>query len=436
MISLSEYLQNDVFEALSPEDKERKLVHKEIKNIINTKYRVKKIEISDEKNEDGKYVVFVPKGECEYLGDDETLEDELFVWGDFGSTASFSINGKVKNLKSLKGGPTRVGWNYEIHGGNLASLDYIASEIGRKLLIDHVNVEYLLGAEDIEVKDISILGAPIHTLKGLPHGVKNLEIIDCNELVDFKGCPSIINGNLIIKKCTQLKNLKGCPSTIQGDFIVSACGIETLDEGPKNVGGEAQIRGCNDLGDIDINIKAKTYFIDNNTKRDAAIANQKAAAEAVKGAKISSAELAYKVNGTPVPFLTPDQFAQNLGFDNVDALLNSNHPILNQYIVTSYRNCISITQGSRAKKYYDDSFRIYTLPNLNGWEDSSTARKDAESNGIKDRSSSGAWNKYKYHVTAGKFKTEVPILLKKYNGKRSTGELQFRSIDSETVKEI
>lgn len=383
MISLSEYL----FEAAGL-DKETKAKHKEIKAFLKDNYRAKTLEISDTPNEDGKFVVTVRKGEIEFIGKGESLVNDLFVWGSLDGSASFIIGDKC-NITSLAGGPSAVGWNYSIMGGNpkLKSLEGIATNIGRKLFIGNCEgLDSLEGCEEVDAKDIEIVGAQIEDLQGLPKRVMGkLRIADCNKLKNLKGCPQTIK-DFVLRDLESLTSLKGAPDKVFGDYV---------------------LRGCSALEAEDVVVNAKNRSVFDNPKLVTAAELAKQAKDAEK----LEMEYSYKFDGKAVDTLTADQFAINLGFTNMNDLLSSNHPILKQYVGYSY----SKTWGARI--YGSDprvdyrGYRIITTPTLHGWDRAADAKKAVEAAGYKSSSSklkSGAGGKTKVDVT--KFKDAVEVL--------------------------
>lgn len=380
MISLSDYL----LEAAGI-DKETKLVYKEIKAFLKDNYRAKTLDISSEPNENGKYVVTVKKGEVEFIGNGESLVNDLFVWGDLNGSASFIIGDKC-NITSLIGGPTTVGWNYSIMGGNpkLKSLEGIATNIGRKLFIGNCEgLDSLEGCEEVEAKDIEIVGAQIEDLQGLPKRVMGkLRIANCDKLKNLKGCPQTIK-DFVLRDLESLTSLKGAPDKIFGDYV---------------------LRGCSELEVEDVVINAKNRSIFDNPKLMTADQLVKQAKDAEK----LNMEYSYKFNGAAVDSLTADKFAINLGFANMNDLLNSNHPILKQYVGYMYsKHWSARVYGSDPHVDYR-GFRIITTPTLNGWDRANDARKATEAAGYKSSSSklkSGAGSKTK--VDVAKFEDAV-----------------------------
>lgn len=374
MKSLFDYVYEQV---MSPEDKQRKADHKIIKDFIKSNYRAKKLEISETPNENGKYVVTALKGECTYVGSDTTLEHELFTWGDLGSTASFVISKEAKNLKSLVGGPTSVGWNYAIEGGKFESLEGISKFIGRKLTINGVSVDSLTGAEDSEIKDIEIIEAPIETLEGLPSKVGGLRLYNCKDIKNLEGCPKNISGDLILRGLDSLVSLKGAPSKIGGEFV---------------------LRDCKSIEAEDVVISAKNRYLIDNPKLVSAEELKKQAKDSEK----LNMEYSYKFDGKSVSSLTEDEFAINLGFENMDDLLHSKHPILKQYVGYTYTKTWGARiYGSNPTVFYR-GYKIITTPTLSGWDRANDASKEIEAAGYKSSSSktkSGAGSQTKVYVT-------------------------------------
>ena len=397
MKSLFDYVCEQV---VSPEEKQRKKDHKIIKDFIKTNYRAKKLDISEIPDEYGKYVVTALKGECTYVGSDTTLEHELFTWGDLGSTASFVISKEAKNLKSLVGGPTSVGWNYTIEGGKLESLEGISNFIGRKLTIKGVNVDSLTGAEDSKVKDIEITESPIESLEGLPSKVSNLRLYDCKDIKNLKGCPKNISGDLVLRGLDSLVSLKGAPSRIGGDLV---------------------LRECKSIEAEDVVISAKEKYLIANPKLVSADELKQQAKDAEK----LNMEYSYKFDGKAVDSLTAKEFAINLGFEDMDDLLHSNHPILKQYVgYTHSKSWGARIYGSDTVARYS-GYKIITTPALSGWNRASDASKDVEAAGYKSSSSktkSGAGSQTKVYIV--KFADAVEGLRsmqKRYGG----GAIQF-----------
>ena len=397
MKSLFDYICEQV---VSPEEKQRKKDHKIIKDFIKTNYRAKKLDISEIPDENGKYVVTALKGECTYVGSDTTLEHELFTWGDLGSTASFVISKEAKNLKSLVGGPTSVGWNYTIEGGKLESLEGISNFIGRKLTIKGVNVDSLTGAEDSEVKDIEITESPIESLEGLPSKVSNLRLYDCKDIKNLEGCPKKISGDLVLRGLDSLVSLKGAPSRIGGDLVLREC---------KSIEAE----------DVVISAKEK-YFIANPKLVSADELKQQA-----KDAEKLNMEYSYKFDGKAVGSLSENEFAINLGFEDMDDLLHSNHPILKQYVgYTHSKSWGARIYGSDTVARYS-GYKIITTPALSGWNRASDASKEVEAAGYKSSSSktkSGAGSQTKVYVV--KFADAVEGLRSMQN-RYGGGAIQF-----------
>lgn len=397
MKSLFDYVCEQV---VSPEEKQRKKDHKIIKDFIKTNYRAKKLDISEIPDENGKYVVTALKGECTYVGSDTTLEHELFTWGDLGSTASFVISKEAKNLKSLVGGPTSVGWNYTIEGGKLESLEGVSKFIGRKLTIKGVNVDSLTGAEDSEIKDIEITESPIESLEGLPSKVSSLKLYDCKDIKDLKGCPQNISGDLVLRGLDSLVSLKGAPSRVGGDFV---------------------LRECQNIEAEDVVISAKEKYLIANPKLVSASKLEKQAKDAEK----LNMEYSYKFDGKAVGSLSENEFAINLGFEDMDDLLHSKHPVLKQYVgYTHTKSWGARIYGSDTVARYS-GYKIITTPTLSGWDRANDASKEVEDAGYKSSSSktkSGAGRQTKVYIV--KFADAVEtlnLMQKRYGG----GSIEF-----------
>lgn len=351
MINLQEYL----YEAAGL-DKETKAAHKEIKAFLKENYRAKTLDISDEKNEDGKFEVTVKKGEVEFIGKGESLVNDLFVWGALNGSASFIIGEKC-NVTSLVGGPSAVGWNYTIAGGNpqLKSLVGIATNIGRKLFIGNCpGLENLEGCEEVDAKDIELVGTPVKDLQGLPDRVTGkLRIANCDELEDLNGCPRMIK-DFVLRDLKSLKSLKGAPNKIFGDYV---------------------LRGCPELESEDVVVDAKNRSVFDNAKLDAdeELLKQQAAA----AREISD----FQINGKSERAISVDTLASALGFNSVEELLSSKNPLLKQYVIGRYE--VSLQSFGREVQKRISDFRIYMKGDFSGWDKAAEARAVADEKGMK-----------------------------------------------------
>lgn len=157
-------------------------IKNEIIKFLEKNFKFKKgyYTISDNPNEDGKYVVDV-SGDVEAANEYtlKELTNEYFVWGKVKGCFNLSYCSK---LTTLEGGPTEVGsiWLTECNG--------------------------------------------LTSLKGAPKRVRgNFSATDCKELKTLDTGTEVVECDFDICYCSKLTNVKGAPKMVWGNFKALDC---------------------------------------------------------------------------------------------------------------------------------------------------------------------------------------------------------------------
>lgn len=140
------------------------------------------------------------------------LTNGMFEFGTI--NGDFVINDCI-NLKTLKGGPKKVRGDFSCcYCKNLESFEYAPYEIeGTFITID----------------------CGVTTLKGLPKRVKNIDLTQCDNLIDLNYIPDA--DEYVLSDCTKLKSLKGLPQDHEYSLDVSGCeNLKSLKGCGKNIG--------------------------------------------------------------------------------------------------------------------------------------------------------------------------------------------------------
>lgn len=189
---VSESLLDDIEKTYSITPAEFGIIE-EIQKFIDENYEYESIKISDKPNRKGKYEVF-GKGEVSikdrYI---ENLTNGLFVWthidGDF-------FCGRTYRLLSLEGAPTTVSGAFSCGDSNIKSL------------------------------------------KGGPVKVGEFSCSFNDNMTNLVGAPKEVTGDFSCSFCKKLRTLKGVPEKVGGKFSISYNhALRNLDYLPKEIGG-------------------------------------------------------------------------------------------------------------------------------------------------------------------------------------------------------
>ena len=159
-----------------------------IKNFLEENYEdLKDYKISDEPNEDGKYVIDCNSDLIVAKRGIFALTNEHFV---FGKVKRNFYCSNCKNLTSLKGAPREVGKICNCsHCYSLKSLEDAPEKVGG-----------------------------------------NFECNNCISLTSLKGAPKVIEEDFECSYCRSLISLEGAPKVVGDDFIIYNCGKHFTDD--------------------------------------------------------------------------------------------------------------------------------------------------------------------------------------------------------------
>ena len=172
-------------------------------DFVENNYKgVEKITISDNINDDGKYIVDIKGRDIQSGQNIKKLINNFFIFG--------TIKGNFKcinchSLISLEGAPQKVEGNFVCHSCiNLTSLEGAPQKVGGNFVCDWCE--------------------SLTNLNGSPKEVgKNFNCNYCDSLKSLEGAPEKVGGNFECVECDRLQSLKGAPKEVGDSFRCSFC---------------------------------------------------------------------------------------------------------------------------------------------------------------------------------------------------------------------
>jgi len=142
-----------------------------------------------------------------------------------------------KNLKSLKGAPKKVGYEFRCENNPmLESLEGVPKKVGSNFNCSNCKaLTSLVGAPSEINGNFYCKGCSLTDLKGAPQKVKHVFSCCDNNLVTLEGAPQYVGGTF---DCSgnNLSDLKGSPRAVGGSFICSFNELKSLVGAPQKVG--------------------------------------------------------------------------------------------------------------------------------------------------------------------------------------------------------
>lgn len=213
--SLKESLLSDEDELLNQSD--TSVFKKQITDWIDEYFIVKTLSISDEPNEDGKYVVNADnvKVNPNTAGKLVALTNGMFIWG---VVKRYFTCRWCKNLTSLEGAPKVCGTFACNYNDSITSFKGCpdANSIECSWCKNLVSLE---GCPQKLRHFWCTYNYSLTSLKGGPKEVKNEYMCFNNTaLTSLEGAPKKVGGNFDCHDCSNLTSLKGAPKEVGGNF--------------------------------------------------------------------------------------------------------------------------------------------------------------------------------------------------------------------------
>ena len=179
----------------------------------------------------------------DYDGDLNSIDLSNFISKD---KDGFTINfGKVTGyfncsnlgLKSLKGAPQIVGWDFECQSNQLTSLKGAPQKVGGWFVCYSNQLTSLEGAPQTVGGWFDCSNNQLTSLKGAPQIIDKSFNCSYNQLTTLEGAPQKVNKDFDCSN-NQLTSLKGAPQIVGGEFSCPYNNLTSLEGAPREVGGD------------------------------------------------------------------------------------------------------------------------------------------------------------------------------------------------------